>query len=182
MRHEILDSINLAKQTLFDLGMDNKIGLNLNEFVKNLEIKENIKVKLLKVDFESEKDIFNLINVNKDTNGFIVKKPNVNEYLVVANTLLTKEQMLFTYAHELGHIVLKHGIDNVRLSSKKELLGSDKTINIEEQAANAFAAELLVPENILKVVYGKFNKTVLADAFGVSIMVFNNRIKDLGLV
>ncbi|MBN4074434.1 ImmA/IrrE family metallo-endopeptidase [bacterium AH-315-E09] len=52
----------------------------------------------------------------------------------------------FTLAHEIGHIVLRHGM---RCCRKEDFFWDSKKTNIEHDA-NLFAAELLMPTDSLK--------------------------------
>lgn len=53
----------------------------------------------------------------------------------------------FSIAHELGHFILKHGHAMYMICNSNEL--NSWYSNNEETQANAFAAELLLPQNIL---------------------------------
>lgn len=85
----------------------------------------------------------------------------------------------FSVAHELGHLVEdgeKAQIDRRR--SKVTSLGSDP----HEVYANAFAAELLMPEFAVKQLF-KLGASLsgMASFFGVSAIAMENRVRNLGL-
>lgn len=85
----------------------------------------------------------------------------------------------FTVAHEIGHHVLGHTKEGKVLRDDKLQPGSDP----KEVAANAFAAELLVPRAILdKIVSSGVGDSIrhLASTFGVSGAVMEYRLKALG--
>lgn len=86
----------------------------------------------------------------------------------------------FTIAHELGHHLLGHvTASNPSLRDDNYLAGSDP----EEREANAFAAELLVPSELIKLAIdeAKFKSiSQMAAYFGVSGAVIEYRLKDLG--
>lgn len=79
----------------------------------------------------------------------------------------------FTVAHELGHMLLGH-TENFNLFD----LNSKKCNEIE---ANQFAAELIIPLNLLKIAIKKY-KTVdqLASAFWVSKDAMGWRVMETG--
>jgi hypothetical protein len=52
----------------------------------------------------------------------------------------------FVIAHELGHLLLGHGADILRLCDEQDLLEWSKGQQAAENEANEFAAELLMPE------------------------------------
>ena len=88
---------------------------------------------------------------------------------------MSQERKKFTLAHELGHHFLhkgqKYRIDDLDYSR------DDKDTQ-EESQANYFAASLLVPkELLLKKIQEGFNLIQLAEYFGVSKPVVENRIK-----
>lgn len=61
----------------------------------------------------------------------------------VSNTIVQAGRRNFTIAHELGHYVLGHGI-----ASGPELVPTDRT-PYQEREADVFAAELLMPEELV---------------------------------
>lgn len=85
----------------------------------------------------------------------------------------------FTIAHELGHHCLEHG-PRFRDSSYPSRSSDPK-----ETAANAFAAELLMPENAVRalVEIRKIHDVqTLARAFNVSNSAMEFRLRTLGYV
>ncbi|WP_052959708.1 ImmA/IrrE family metallo-endopeptidase [Pseudomonas lundensis] len=53
----------------------------------------------------------------------------------------------------------------------------------DEIAANAFAANLLMPEDLVRDLYGSArNVQDLAEAFGVSSVAMTYRLKNLGMI
>lgn len=62
------------------------------------------------------------------------------------------EQKRYTIAHELGHCCL-HG-DNLQ-NNHIEMLCEEQIVNAEEEEANRFAAQLLIPEKQLKDIHSK---------------------------
>lgn len=56
----------------------------------------------------------------------------------------------FVIAHELGHLLLRHGSDILRLCDEQDLLEWAKGQRPYENDANEFAAELLMPEEFCR--------------------------------
>lgn len=80
----------------------------------------------------------------------------------------------FVIAHELGHLLLGHGSDVLRLCDEEDLLTWSKGQRVGENEANEFAAELLMPEIFFRPYCqtGKPNLKVierLADEFQTSL-------------
>lgn len=111
-------------------------------------------------------------------------------YLYI-NSLDSPPRRRFTIAHELGHWVLHQP----ELSTNQELavlyrrpIGREENDRIEQEA-NCFAANLLVPEGLLRdVIHSKKSESFegsrnayLAKIFNVSESVIGYRIKFLGI-
>lgn len=105
-------------------------------------------------------------------------------------------RMLFTLAHELGHIVAHHTGQAFAIYERASQIGSPTTTSRSERFVDAFASVLLVPDRGV----GKFLQTtrrtlglksrelgdieilLMARYFGVSFDVAARRCEDLGLV
>jgi Zn-dependent peptidase ImmA (M78 family) len=87
----------------------------------------------------------------------------------------------FTIAHELGHMLLQHGRamrDNARNYSST-------TMQLRERDANTFAAELLMPKEVLDWLVFRENITdtqELARILNVSGAAMQYRLQNLGLL
>lgn len=93
---------------------------------------------------------------------------------VAANKRDSLKRRIFTLAHELGHVILKHKIDEG--GEKYRLDNYEYQDNVEETEANYFAASLLVPEDKLRWALTQTNDvSVIARYFGVSEIVIRNR-------
>lgn len=88
----------------------------------------------------------------------------------------------FTIAHELGHIALGHlaGKEGELVDNAKRLRSA--TWDIEERAANGFAAELLMPGQWVKEAVSAGIRSIpeLATLFGVSNQAISIRLENLG--
>ena len=82
----------------------------------------------------------------------------------------------FTAAHELGHYLLKHNVENGYTVLLRDMGAMIKTP--VEQEANCFAANVLVPEQFLREYldnYSHITERQLASIFGVSEDVIRYR-------
>ena len=90
------------------------------------------------------------------------------------------ERQVFTVAHELGHFYL-HQSKPIEVFYRKDLPGFDEDDSTEEQEANWFAASLLMPRNLLKVISNLTNDTTeISRRFSVSSSAAYYRLKNLG--
>lgn len=83
----------------------------------------------------------------------------------------------FTIAHELGHRVLHRewaSSNDYRVLLRDQSL---QTVDAKEQEANAFAANLLVPTQMLAKYRNVASTEELSDLFAVSMPVIRNRLK-----
>lgn len=122
-------------------------------------------------DFKHDEDLYQfLINAS----GYLVK----DEKNIYVNKLEHPVRQRFTIAHEIGHYYLNHKNTGVLMRDEKSSLGTRK----EEIEANAFAAELLMPEQLFsKYYYLGLSEEELAFKFGVSMEAVRNRIDNLRL-
>lgn|GEM_PF-250887 len=87
----------------------------------------------------------------------------------------------FTIAHELGHYFLHHKRDGENEITTVSFRGKS---NREEREADLFAAELLMPESMVRERHSKMSLPllwVLADNFNVSRIAMRKRLNALGL-
>ena len=105
--------------------------------------------------------------------------------IIFINIADSPARQRFTIAHELGHALLHRpelqNNPNLGIFYRKPL--HDEIFNSsEEQQANCFAANLLVPEKILRKIYSSCQShTLLANIFNVSRQVIDIRMENLGL-
>lgn len=85
----------------------------------------------------------------------------------------------FTLAHELGHAVLHAGQDVMDYRKNFEGFQSDR----KEMEANAFAADLLMPDSLFRTAWmtRERNFARMATLFGVSAHAAEIKAKNLGL-
>ncbi|MEE9431463.1 MAG: ImmA/IrrE family metallo-endopeptidase [Melioribacteraceae bacterium] len=168
--------------------MSNRIKL----LAEKILVKNNIKslpISLKKIA-KNEKITLASIHADDKTSGFLYKK---NEKIIIGyNSEHHPNRQNFTIAHELGHYFLQHFGDF--FIDKGTILFRDERTNNQnykqEREANKFAAELLLPEDLL-LSYIKREKIVfddrkeineMADDFGVSTQALTIRLTNLGLI
>lgn len=127
-----------------------------------------------------------------DVSGVLLR--DENQTLIGVNSAHSPRRQRFTIAHEIAHLLLHPGrpytVDStVRLNWRDDLssLASDN----EEIAANAFAAELLMPERFVRraiadIGAGRISNedrvvAVLAGRFEVSSEAMSYRLINLGI-
>jgi Zn-dependent peptidase ImmA (M78 family) len=105
-------------------------------------------------------------------------------------------RMLFTLAHEIGHLVANISADNFAVLDNCTEKRSVKTRNHGERFANAFASSLLMPRPAVLSAIGRFRQAfgrkdhdfgevdllLLARFFDVSFAVAGSRSEQLGLI
>jgi Zn-dependent peptidase ImmA (M78 family) len=113
----------------------------------------------------------------KEVSGFFDAKENS----IYINADEYPPRQTFTIAHELGHKFLH---EEWAKSSEYRYLPRSQVLNFmkdgKEQEADCFAANLLVPEHMIKK-YQFASVDELAKLFVVSRVVIVNRLKHLGL-
>jgi Zn-dependent peptidase ImmA (M78 family) len=135
----------------------------------------------------------------KDISGLIFR--DGNQVIIGVNERDAVNRQRFTIAHELGHFFLHtqnplfidKSIDKVATIKLRNQVSSE-AVSLEEIEANAFAAELLMPTNMIfeeiKLVHKKVNFenddldqiiTYMATRFEVSKQAMTIRLSNLGL-
>jgi Zn-dependent peptidase ImmA (M78 family) len=92
-------------------------------------------------------------------------------YLLSANSKLPQGRFRFSIAHELGHFLLKH---------EPEQIGEKRKPSLERQA-DVFAAELLLPEGLLRADRPAHTVEELLKRYKVSKQALSIQLKELGL-
>ncbi len=111
----------------------------------------------------------------KGVSGFL----DPDKKIIYVNVEDAPSRQNFTVAHELGHYLLKHDPSQYQVLLRfPELNGKEP----QEKEANCFAANLLVPESMLKKIIKKYDikeedAGLLAQVFGVSKDVIRFRLK-----
>ena len=139
------------------------------------------KTEPLDIEWVAEK-LFGLNVVKRDlgeASGFL----NVldDQWCIFVNKFENERRQRFTIAHELGHFVLHK---DKSITSKDIIFFRDENTNIEEQEANNFASELLMPERKIReyIKEGYNTISLLADKFCLSTPAVRYRLYKLGLI
>ncbi|CAN5432621.1 ImmA/IrrE family metallo-endopeptidase [soil metagenome] len=132
------------------------------------QIAENLSLELLRGSF-----------IEAQVAGFI----DLDMSLIVVNEKDSLNRQVFTIAHEIGHFVMHK--ERLREDASMAIMYR-KPIGGEadpyEQEANAFAANLLVPEDLLAKYFEYQSFHVVARIFGVSEEVIRYRLKTTGRI
>jgi Zn-dependent peptidase ImmA (M78 family) len=102
-------------------------------------------------------------------------------FLCVYNTDEADTRQRFTQAHELGHVMLNHVAKDK--SPRRDTTFKAQAGDWIEIDANAFAAELIMPEKYVRHLASKITDIAkLAKEFGVSPWAMHYRLMNLGLL
>ncbi len=153
------------------------------------------------------------VQIHNDTaaadnlSGFLLRDVNNRRALIGVNSTHTPTRKRFTVAHEIGHLLLhegevlhvdqRNGID-LGFRIKRRDLASSLGTDEEEQEANFFAAELLMPSSLLEADLLEIKAAMpedegealedevlvekLAVRYEVSVQAMTLRLTNLGLI
>ena len=171
------------------MATSNKIKLAAAELLAKSKVKsapvnvEGLAKKLgISINYEPFKE---------DLSGVLVKEKK--RTVIGVNSSHPKTRQRFTIAHELGHFALKHdGELFIDKTVMKRDGRSSQAIDPQEIEANSFAAEILMPSELLlksveKLLDGKTGYSAedlisdLADEFEVSTQAMEYRLTNLGI-
>ena len=165
-----MNKFSLRVSELLNRNKINSLPVNLEKIVKSL----GIQIKRS----ELEDNISGFLYLKNETPIICVNKGH------------SRPRKRFTIAHELGHFILNHHgdlfIDRARVLYRNTV--SHDGIIKEEREANRFAAELLMPEELLVKelieneidIDNEFELKQLAYKCGVSIQALTIRLTNLG--
>ena len=180
--NKLSELINLAYQDAKNfrdkLNLDNYCAGQLLKIIDRLQITENVCIKLIRTPFK-----------NIDLSGFIGYKKGA--FIIVTNTNHKLGSERFTIAHEIYHL-LSNRTKIIEESIIEELEKCSDDEDTQEIMANAFAAELLMPEEILSedvniLTKGKNNidESIIVELqqkYGVSYVAMTKRLNEIGLI
>jgi Zn-dependent peptidase ImmA (M78 family) len=146
------------------------------------------KIDLKKIAKDWEIDIF-MEPLDDDKAGVLIVENSKARILI--NSKDSKERQNFTTGHELGHFHL-HKPSGVHVDKSVTMNRDDNSKlgnDMKEIEANAFAAELLMPESFLKKDAKEFSNGLgesavdkLSKKYSVSVLAMQNRLKSLELI
>ncbi len=147
---------------------------NLNSIPIDVEgFCASIGIIVIYVDFSSIER-----KVQKEISGAIQKRGD--EYTILVNGDDPDVRARFTIAHELGHYYL-----HVKDDPRQIVTSFRRDRSARETAANKFAAEFLMPKQLIEQEYAKMVIPVsdtLAKKFNVSKPAMRNRLDSLDLM
>ena len=122
-------------------------------------------------------------DLDSSVSGMLVKRPGYDPEIHVQQSD-SRNRQRFTCAHELGHYVKRsaEGNDGKRwqyVDHRDDLASKGK--DPEEIYANQFAANLLMPADLVRISSQRRSVAALAYEFGVSGDAMNFRLDNLGL-
>lgn len=152
------------------------------DFTTDLKkIADELNLRIVNVDMAEAFQKSNIVK-DKKTRGFLLKDDD--EYTIVVNKDYHLNSRRFTIAHEIGHYCLNHLANETSGTTYKfRDASSSKGTDPQEIEANTFAAELLMPEKLIKHWYyitGSIPET--AEMFTVSEETVKFRLENLGMI
>jgi len=119
-------------------------------------------------------------DIAEKISGFIRFEP----LQIIVNKAISPNRKIFTIAHEMGHYLLHRDYArsaNYQVLPRKNEYSSEEGKPEEEQEADCFAAELLMPACMVKEYRDYATLSELARIFAVSDKAMLNRLKSLRL-
>lgn len=185
---EFLEKFGGYRDDIEQTDLDNKYSVNVEKIANLCEIKlifEELDVSGSCMNFHSlANDESNEYSTNEET-----REIRINKYEPLV-------RQRFTIAHEIGHILLGH--EGISYRDPNYQKYNDLIMRAKEANANSFAAELLMPEILLRdVIYNSIknlgfdSKSMFSDAdidylayyaandMGVSITALKYRLMNL---
>jgi len=136
--------------------MIDQLKLIAQESAKKILIEANIKsapVDIEKIISNLEIEYIETDQAENDLSGFIKRLGKNDKPVIVVNKSHGEQRRRFTAAHELGHYIL-HSMHDVFVDTTNEKVffrkkDSSLSVDPKEIQANNFAAELLMPSDML---------------------------------
>lgn len=162
----------------------------LDEKDKKIFQKYRGRIPFQVVEFASEigLEVFE-DNLGESISGKIEKKPNGN-FVIYVNEKDSPTRQVFTIAHELGHYfrhksffetntILEEPVSSLYNTFQKDRSHYSEEEKTREKEANEFAAELLMPETVVRQKWNELNGSLsrIAKYFNVSEIAMAFRIE-----
>lgn len=139
--NEVYDEINRVATRIFSVYPFNNSSLALKQMIKNYADRNNIQVKILYIPLND----IQLWGLFYQLDGI---------YFIVINSEISLNKQVVALAHEFYHLYSSVEENMVPLDI---LSDNEKSLNIEDKKANAFAACFLMPDHILRAMLKKPN-------------------------
>lgn len=152
--------------------VESLVECNDDKHIDVVAIARHLGLQVDEVEFEN-RNISGMIEYQKKTISIESRDPFVRKR--------------FSVAHEIGHYVLHHMLDNENKSEKEVSYRanvSSQTYDPKEIEANHFAATLLMPENRVRDLWEYYCKNIdeVARILKVSVSALAFRLEYLGLL
>jgi Zn-dependent peptidase ImmA (M78 family) len=119
--------------------------------------------------------------LDADVSGMLVKEPSQGARVYV-NAADSNNRQRFSCAHELGHYILRvSGSDDSYGYIDRRGPSASHGTNSAEIYANQFAAELLMPQENVRLLAPTLTDAALAIEFDVSVEAMKYRLQNLGI-
>lgn len=150
----------------------------MRENIKQIFDKLNIKTPPIPIEKIAELFSLKVVYYSKfpdNISGTIIRQENLNAIGVNSNHPEVRQR--FSIAHELGHFLLGH--DHAHIVDDTFDKPTDK-----EQEANKFAAEILMPTEMLKkdISENEYDIPSLANKYKVSEQAMSIRLLETGMI
>ncbi|MDR2437256.1 MAG: ImmA/IrrE family metallo-endopeptidase [Endomicrobium sp.] len=154
----------------------------IDTLYSNYNLSYTFPVPLLEIADKLGYDVFyfSVNQTNRHISGAVMYGKNGERGKILLNPEEAQARKNFTFAHEIGHIVLNHNDDGRIIDQRADIINPAN--GTREWQANEFAAELLMPKDEFKRQWD-INKSIaaLAEFFNTSIASTAIRIQKLGL-
>jgi Zn-dependent peptidase ImmA (M78 family) len=122
--------------------------------------------------------------LDPNVSGLLNKRPG-HDPVIILNRDDSENRQRFSCAHELGHLIRR--TDRGEVGEEFEYIDlrgplAAEGLNEEERYANAFAAALLMPADLVRKLKKDHSATELTYLFQVSADAMENRLKNLKLL
>jgi Zn-dependent peptidase ImmA (M78 family) len=153
--------MNFYNETQISAERKSYIILSAADLIKQLNINRlPIKMRTVYTSLNCGLISTNKISQKYNNDDFLKIKSNkidattiyhhkYDNYITIYDENIRYERRKFTFAHELGHIILNHFKDYNDVLQARNM--SDELYRILEKEADFFAAEFLAPLNVLKL-------------------------------
>ena len=176
----------MANTLIDELGIRRKAPIDVEKVVSRL-------TEIKKVDVQIHEEVF--ANSLHGVSAILVKEKD--RAIIAVNSVDSESRKRFSIAHELGHLLMHGNHEGLKvekgiqpqLFNKVVYTRSDAVHNKSEREANEFAAELLMPEDLITADFKKSLQdnedsliSVLAKKYKVSEIAMQYRLNNLNLV
>jgi Zn-dependent peptidase ImmA (M78 family) len=171
----------IASDLLTELEIPAKAPVDLDIVMKQLAEKRKLSIEVLYEDF------------SKDMTGvsaILIKEKG--KAVIAVNNRHPEVRQRFSLAHELGHLIMHGNYEHLKVEKSIQprlFTRADGIHSLDEKEANEFAAELLMPEELIRKDFEKYIDkkedniiSYLAEKYNVSEIALQYRLNNLDLM